>query len=102
MSDELRTLRDVFGNVRIHGVYGGNTMYVASARTPLEPLRAPNLENIHSRCYEDTRDTFRTLIEPNPAAGIILTDDFNPADFRDAANRAELRRRNALAMRPGD
>jgi spermidine synthase len=94
-----RTLREVFGNVRIHGVYNGNTMYVASARPTLEPLRPPDLENIHPRCFEDTRDTFRTLIEPNPAAGIVLTDDFNPSDFRDAANREQMRRGNALAMR---
>jgi spermidine synthase len=94
-----KTLRDVFGNVRIHGLYDGNTMYVASARPTLEPLRPPDLENIHPHCFEKTRDTFRTLIEPNPSAGIVLTDDYNPSDFRDAGNREKLRKANALAMR---
>ena len=39
------------------------------------------------------------LWEPDPAAGIVLTDDFNPAEFKDAANREKLRRRLALSMR---
>jgi spermidine synthase len=94
-----KTLRDVFGSVRVFGVHGGNTMYVASARETLEPLRQPDVANIHPYCWEKTRDTFRSPIEPNPAIGIVLTDDFNPSEFYDAMNREELRRNNAVAVR---
>jgi hypothetical protein len=94
-----RTLRDVFGSVRVYGVYNGNTMYVAAAREELEPLREPDLRRVHPDCLSRTRDTLRTLIEPNLSAGIILTDDYNPSEFHDAANREEIRRRNATSMR---
>ncbi len=94
-----RTLRDVFGNVRVHGRAGHNTMFVAAARDPLTPLREAGLGAVHWRCAEDTRDTLLTLIEPNPAGGIVLTDDYNPSEFRDAPNREQLRRRMARDMR---
>jgi hypothetical protein len=42
-------------------------------------------------------DTLRTVAEPEAAHGIVLTDDYNPVEFRDAANREELRRRLAFA-----
>jgi hypothetical protein len=32
--------------------------------------------------------------------GRVLTDDFNPVDVQDAANREDLRRRLALAFKP--
>ena len=94
-----RTLRDVFGNVRVHGRAGHNTMFVAAARDSLTPLREADLGAVHWRCAEDTRDTLLTLIEPNPASGIVLTDDYNPSEFHDALNREELRRRMARDMR---
>jgi hypothetical protein len=36
---------------------------------------------------------------PKPGEGIVLTDDYNPLEFRDAANREALRRNLALFMR---
>lgn len=92
-----RTLNDIFGNVRVHGISGHNTMFVAAAH-PLTPLREPDLDDVHWRCDTQTRDTFRTLIEPLPTLGIVLTDDFNPSEFRDAPNREDLRRRMAHDM----
>ena len=86
-----RTLRDVFGNVRVYGIFGHNTMYVASTRAPLQPLREPDLENIHPDCLQATRDIFQSPIEPDYSRGILLTDDYNPSEFRDAANREALR-----------
>lgn len=92
-----RTLHEVFGNLRVHGLSGHNMMFVASAQ-PLAKLRGPNLANLHWRCATETRDTFHTLIEPNLTLGIVLTDDFNPSEFRDAPNREDLRRRMAHDM----
>lgn len=90
-----QTLREVFGNVRVHGRFGGNTMYVAAARDSLLPLREADLGEIHWRCAEDTRETIRSVIEPDFSSGIVLTDDYNPSEFRDALNRESLRRRMA-------
>ena len=45
-------------------------------------------------------DAFNSRISVDPAHGQVLTDDFNPVEFRDAANREELRRRLALSYRP--
>lgn len=90
-----RTLRDVFGSVRIHGTHGGNTMFVASPSDSLAPLRELDLSQVHWRCAEDTRDTIRSVIESDPARGLVLTDDYNPTEFHDALNREELRRRMA-------
>jgi hypothetical protein len=36
---------------------------------------------------------------PDPNAGIVLTDDFNPVEFYDAANREQHRRALALSIR---
>ena len=41
---------------------------------------------------------FESLREPNPRHGQILTDDYNPVEFYDAANRENLRRYLAMAM----
>jgi hypothetical protein len=38
-------------------------------------------------------------VEPNPNRGMILTDDFNPVEARDAANREEIRRHLARSAR---
>ena len=90
-----RTLRDVFGSVRVHGVSGGNTMFVASPRDTLTPLREFDLSAVHWRCAGDTRETIRSRIEPDTSRGLVLTDDYNPTEFHDARNREELRRRMA-------
>ena len=45
------------------------------------------------------REAYSRLWEPNPAHGIVLTDDYNPVDFYDAANREKFRRTLALSMR---
>ena len=94
-----RTLREVFGSVRIHGEHGGNTLFVATPRATLTPLRNLDLSAVHWRCAEDTRDTIRSLIEADPARGIVLTDDYNPTEFHDALNREVLRQRMARDIR---
>ena len=39
------------------------------------------------------------MIETDPAHGIVLTDDYNPVEYYDAANREHFRRTTAIAMR---
>jgi SAM-dependent methyltransferase len=96
-----KTLRAVFRSVRAHGTRGANTLFVASARTPLEILAPPDLAAVHPDARDEVRSAFATLWEPDPSAGIVLTDDFNPVEALDAANREEHRRRLALGMKTG-
>jgi len=93
-----KTLRSVFPSVRIHGARGANMLFVASPRAPLAMVHEPDFGRVHPDAIADVRQAFATLWEPDPGAGIVLTDDFNPADFHDAANRERFRRRLALAM----
>jgi hypothetical protein len=44
--------------------------------------------------------SFRGLVETNPQQGRVLTDDYNPVDFYDAANREKMRRYLAADMHP--
>ena len=65
-------------------------LYVASqAPLHLSPDRSP----VHSLLVRDTvvRVLARTQ-ETDPLHGRVLTDDFNPVEFHDAANRERLRR----------
>jgi hypothetical protein len=45
------------------------------------------------------KDAFATLREPNLDHGLVLTDDYNPVEFYDAANRESLRRNLALGAK---
>jgi hypothetical protein len=42
---------------------------------------------------------FARVVETNPDHGIVLTDDYNPVEFFDAANREEIRAHLAEAVR---
>lgn len=93
-----RTLRSVFKEVAIHASDTGNVFYVASDRTPLEPVRTPGFQEAHESRYSQVRATYANRITVAPELGLVLTDDYNPADFRDATNREELRRWLAQSM----
>ncbi len=106
-----KTLRAVFGQVRIHQApRGGNALFVASARQQLDFVRAPAFEGIPSVCRGDVEQAFKTLREADPAHGRILRDDYNPVEFYDAENRENLRkylaahymRQRADATEPGE
>ena len=94
-----RTLQAVFKRVRIHAAGSGNTFYVASDNPDLAPLREPDLQQIHPMCQRGVRDAFESVMSFPPDRGRVLTDDFNPVEFYDAANREWLRRQLALDMR---
>ena len=95
-----KTLAAVFTSVRIHaeGLHG-NTLFVASANPDLKILRQPDLSNVHSSSARQVAAAFETLREVTPSSGRVLTDDYNPVEFYDAANREELRRNLALRAR---
>jgi spermidine synthase len=93
-----RTLKSVFKEVVIHASDTGNVFYVASDRTPLLPVRTPRFEEAHESRYTQVRATYANRVEVSSTAGMVLTDDYNPADFRDATNREELRKRLAQSV----
>jgi len=94
-----KTLTNVFTSVRVHAGRNGNTLFVASARPELKFLKQPNLTNVYSGCLALVQDAYSRLREGNPDHGRILTDDYNPVEFYDAANRERLRKNLALSAR---
>jgi spermidine synthase len=94
-----RTLRAVFPGVRIHTSGDGGIFFAASDRSALDFVHPPNLENIHPEVLRDTEATFAGVVDTLPGHGRVLTDDYNPAEFYDARNREDLRRRLAMAAR---
>ena len=92
-----KTLRAVFKNVNIHASGRGNVFYAASNRELNLNVR-PNRRFPDDLLYEFNAAT-AIAPPPNPGSGIVLTDDFNPVDFYDAANRERHRRTLAFSMR---
>jgi spermidine synthase len=94
-----KTLASVFRSVRIHSGREGNTMFVASDRADLTPVREFDFARVHSSTVSRVQEAFAGLRETDPARGIVLTDDFNPVEFHDARNREGLRRLLAMEVR---
>lgn len=94
-----KTLRSVFKQVHIHASGNGNVFFAASQR---ELILKPR-DQVHFASHADLESQFSAAMAfappPNSANGIVLTDDFNPVDFYDAANRERHRRAMALAIR---
>jgi spermidine synthase len=93
-----KTLRNVFQSVRIHATGSGNVYFVASDRDPLYPLRTPDFDATHPQVRGQLQAVFATLQHANPNHGIVLTDNYNPVDAFDAANREEIRRTLAQSL----
>jgi spermidine synthase len=93
-----KTLKAVFPSVRIHAAGNGNVFFVASpSELPMRP--APSVEGLPARVRDWVRVAYGTLRETDPAHGRVLTDDYNPVEFHDAANRERLHRMLAESMR---
>lgn len=95
-----RTLRAVFGAVSIRATGNGNVFHLATQATELREQRAFDFTAVHPDLQDTVRRMFAAVREVDPAHGIVLTDDFNPVDFHDAANREEMRRRLVSWMHP--
>ena len=94
-----KTLAKAFPNVRIHcGSDQGNVFFVASS-TELRQWRMPTFDHVHSMCRARAEAAFARVVEANPEHGIVLTDDYNPVDYYDAANREVVRRNLARYVR---
>jgi spermidine synthase len=93
-----RTLKSVFASVHLHtDTTDGGMFFVASDRTPLVFVRRPDLQNIHPLVVDEAEASFNHVVETvHDEDGLVLTDDYNPAEFYDAKNREELRRLLAL------
>ena len=74
---------------------------MASDRSPLEFVRRPDLASIHPVVVQDAEASFNHIVETvHDEDGLVLTDDYNPAEFYDAKNREEIR--HSLAMHARD
>jgi spermidine synthase len=98
-SSLARTLRSVFPSLRVHGIRGGNTLFVASPRSELAILHPPVFSAVHPDAIDEVRAAFGSSWDPESGHGIVLTDDHNPIEFYDAANRERYRRVLALSMK---
>jgi predicted membrane-bound spermidine synthase len=94
-----KTLKAVFPSVRAHTSGDGGIFFAASDRPNLEFVHPPDLANVHPEVLDDTRATYTGIVDTLPEHGRVLTDDYNPAEFYDARNREDLRRRLAMSAR---
>ena len=95
-----KTLKSVFGSVRMHAHEDeGGIFFVASDRPALEFANPPDLANVHPLVLRDTEATYAGVKDTVPEIGRVLTDDYNPAEFYDARNREDVRRRLATSAK---
>jgi predicted membrane-bound spermidine synthase len=94
-----QTLKRVFRSVRIHAAGNGNVLFVASDQPELKIVNPPDFAQVHPACRNLVEAAFAGTREPNPQSGIVLTDNYNPVEFYDAANREDLRRLLANSVR---
>ena len=92
-----KTLQAVFHQVRICGTDGTgvvNMFFTASDQPDMTLGNFPNIEDVPviNRCREEVAYARSADWHTDPADGIVLTDDYNPLEYYDAANREELRR----------
>jgi spermidine synthase len=94
-----KTLKAVFASVRVHTSGDGGLFFIAGDRSPLQFVHPPNLQHLHPNVLPETQAAYGRTVETDPESGRILTDDYNPAEFFDAANREETRRRLATSAK---
>lgn len=94
-----KTLRSVFHSVRIHGPDRDNMFFVASDQPQLEWRNAPDLSEVLASCRQQVQDACNSVVKTDPAHGLVLTDDYNPVEYYDAANREEIRRNLIMTLR---
>ena len=107
-----KTLTNVFRTVRIHTAgRNRNVFFVASESPQLSFVHAPDVQDVHSSVRSEVDAAYAGVIEPareyggmslHLENGRVLTDDFNPVDFFDAANREDVRRSLASRWRPSE
>jgi spermidine synthase len=93
-----KTLKSVFKNVNLHANSSdGGMFFVASDRSPLVFAHTPDLQVVHPARVQDTAAAFDHIVDTiHDEDGLVLTDDYNPAEFYDAKNREEIRHNLAI------
>jgi predicted membrane-bound spermidine synthase len=97
-----KTLKSVFGTVRIHTSGNGNVFFVATPATALVQYREFDYASAYPTMVNEAERAMDGIRQVNSQSGIILTDDYNPVDVRDSATREEHRRSLAMNMRNSD
>ena len=95
-----KTLQAVFRRVRIHGSGNANLFFVASDRAEMDMRSSPDFSKVHPGCRQEVQEACLSILKTDPAHGRVLTDDFNPVEFYDAANRETIRRHVVEALHP--
>ncbi len=93
-----QTLRAVFRSVIIHASGNGNVFYVASDQVPLKMHREPDVAAAYQGIRNEMRAALAGIMRPAEGSGLVLTDDFNPVEIRDAPNRERFRRQLSQMM----
>ena len=94
-----KTLKQVFKDVRIHNERNGGNVFFVASQSPLQLSRPSSFEYVHPRARHMVEDAFDRIIETIPEHGMVLTDDYNPVEFYDAANREQIRKNLAFSMK---
>jgi predicted membrane-bound spermidine synthase len=94
-----KTLKAVFPGVRMHSNGDGAIFFMATDHPDPEFVHRPDLSGVHPDALPRTEAAVVRLVNAPPEDGRVLTDDYNPVEFYDAANREELRRRLARSAR---
>lgn len=94
-----KTLKAVFRNVRIHASGSGNVFFVASGQPDLQLRNPSDLSMVHETCRQEVSAALANILTTDPRHGLVLTDDYNPVEYFDAANRELVRRQLAMTMR---
>lgn len=99
MASLEKTLRAVFPSVKIHASGNGNVFFVASPAAVLTIKQEPDFDAVPLVCRQGVMSAFNGLVHADPDHGIVLSDDYNPVEYFDAASREEHRRRLAMHMK---
>ena len=90
-----KTLTNVFPSVCLHADSDTNevaNVFFVAANAQLAVRRPPAFDLVHPACRGVVAGAFARVVVPDPAHGRVLTDNFNPVEYYDAANRERLRR----------
>lgn len=94
-----RTLKAVFPSVRLFTSGDGAMFFTAMNREDSSLVRKPDYASIHPMVRPETEAAFASIVTAPADRGMVLTDNFNPAEYYDAHNREEIRRRLAMGAR---
>ncbi|MGA2660170.1 MAG: fused MFS/spermidine synthase [Verrucomicrobiota bacterium] len=93
-----RTLKSVFRSVRMCTSGDGGIFFAATDHPTIDFVHPPDLEGVHPAVLHDAQAGYANVVSTPPGHGLVLTDNYNPAEFFDAHNRETNRRRLALML----